>query len=123
MARRSSSAHAVHTTFEDYSSAAITTGTNKREWTAPFHGRIVGVSARTEAATSGTSTLDVNINGTSIFAAANRPTKTTTGAGEFTAGNFDSTASGFIAGDVIGYDVDVAGTGHSRFSISISLGV
>ena len=127
MARRSSSAHAVHTTFEDYSSAAVTAGTDKREWTAPFSGRIAGVSPRAETAGvgAGSTTIDVNINGTSIFASANRPTIAQASTGEFSAGGFDSTASGFVAGDRISYDVDAipATTGHARVSLSISLGV
>ena len=127
MARRSSSAHAVHTTLEDYSSAALTVGTEKKEWVAPFSGRIAGVSPRAEMAGvgAGSTTIDVNINGTSIFAAANRPTIAQASTGEFSAGNFDGTQSTFVAGDRISYDVDAipATTGHARFSLSISLGV
>jgi len=127
MARRSSSIHAVHGVLEDYSSAAVTVGTEKREWTAPAHGRIVGVSLRAETAGVGTgsTTIDVNINGISIFVAANRPTLATASTGEFAAGGFDGTQSTFVAGDRISYDVDAipATTGHARFSLSISLGI
>jgi hypothetical protein len=127
MARRTSSAHACHGILQDYSAAALTTGTNKREWVAPFKGRIIGVSPRAETAGSGTgsTTIDVNINGTSIFASANQPTLAVASTGEFTAGLFDSTAATFNAGDRISYDVDAipTTTGHARFSLSISLGV
>lgn len=116
--------NAVHAVLTDYSSAAVTAGTNKREWTAPFHGRIVAVYARAETAGSGTgsTTIDVNIGGTSALDSVLSLGVTSTG--RFSGGSLASDRS-FRAGDRISYDIDSipTTTGHARVSIVICLGV
>lgn len=107
--------------FTDYSAAALTAGTNKREFTAIFGGRVLA-HARAEGAGSGAgnSDVDVNVNGTSVLARVLRIATASTG--ELTQGEPAASAS-CRPGDRISYDVDAipATTGHTRFSITISV--
>lgn len=106
---------------DDYSSAAVTAGTNKREWTALFGGRIVA-HARAEGTGTGagSTSVDVNVNGVSVLARV--LTLGSASTGEFTQGEPAATAS-VKPGDRISYDIDaVPGSGgHTRFSIAIAV--
>lgn len=109
----------IRHTFTDYSSPAVTVGTNKREWTVLFGGRVVA-HARAEGAGSGTGStqIDVNVNGVSVLA---RPLLLASAStGQFTQGESAATAS-CRPGDRISYDVDAVPSlgGHSRVSVTI----
>jgi hypothetical protein len=106
-----------------YSNAAITAAPNKAERTAPAPCRIVAIEARAEGAGvgAGSSTIDINKNGTTIFTTqANRPTIATASTGELTILSPDGETS-LNAGDRISIDVDAipATTGHTRVSVSV----
>lgn len=111
----------VLATFADYSSAAVTTGANKREFVT-MHGGRVQAHARAEGAGvgSGNTDIDVNVNGISVLARVLRLASASTG--EFTQGEPAASAS-CRPGDRISYDIDAipATTGHTRVSISISV--
>lgn len=119
MARPANPNHSIRQTFSDYSSGALTVGTNKREFTVLFGGRVVA-HARAEGAGvgAGSSTVDVNVQGTSVLAST--LTIATASTGEMTGGAPAASAS-CRPGDRISYDVDAipATTGHTRFSITI----
>jgi len=109
----------IRQSLEDYSAAAVTTGTAKREWTVLYGGRVVA-HARAEAAGSGTGStkIDVNVNGTSILARVLEKTSTS---GQFSNGEPASGAS-CRPGDVISYDIDAIGqTAHTRVSVAIAV--
>jgi len=108
--------------FDDYVSAALTTGTNKKEWIVPFNCGIVDVIVDSAAAGSGgTSTIiDVNRNGTTIFTTqGNRPTLLLADTGMYTTGKWE--VEELRAGDILAYDVDQITTtaGPTRTSIAI----
>lgn len=112
---------------EDYVSAALTAGTNKREWIIDAPCELVGarIDSGGAGAGAGSSTIDINKNGTTIFTTqGNRPTIATAATGDWTTG-FPDLAAGLQlkAGDVIGYDVDAipATTGHTRTKIALAL--
>lgn len=112
-------------TLDDYASAALTTGTNKREWVVTRAGRIVGVRLNSggTGTGAGSSTIDVNINGTTIFTTqANRPTIATASTGDWTVLSPDGNVA-VREGDVISYDVDAipATAGHTRTAIAIDI--
>lgn len=114
---------AVHT-FEDFSNAAITTGTAKREWIVTFYGRIVDIICDSETAGSGGTSdiIDVNKNGTTLYTTqANRPTLLVGNTGMFTeAGVGPDAALTVVPGDILSYDIDqIATTGGARFKIII----
>ena len=121
---KSSSIEAIARILEDYSSAALTVATTKKEWIVTHHGRIGGVriNASGAAGGAGTSTIDININGVTIFTTqANRPQLAVQAGGDFTVGPPDV---GYVKpGDVVSYDVDTipAVSGHTRVEIAISL--
>ena len=109
----------------DFSSGAITTGTNKREWVVNFHGRIVDVICDSGAAGSGANSdiVDVNINGTTVYTTqANRPELTSGDTGMFTEAAQPEVVT-VVPGDVISYDIDqvCAGGGSTRFKILIAI--
>ena len=109
---------------EHYTAAALTTGTNKKQWIVPFPYRIVDVIVNSEAAGSGgTSTIiDVNINGTTIYTTqGNRPTLLTADTGMYTEAAEPEITSG-KGGDVIAYDIDqIASTGPTLTTVTIVL--
>lgn len=116
----------------DYSSAAVTAGTNKREWLVPAGVRInrVHVAAGGAGGGAGSTTIDINLNGTTIYTTqANRPTIATASTGAFTDSLPEvSTVTEQVAGSgvgVISYDVDAipATTGHTRVALTIILGI
>ena len=110
------------TVLTDYVSAAITAGTNKKEWIATHAGSIdqVAVDSAGAGSGAGNDVIDVNINGTTIFTTqARRPTRLATDTGYYTVGMPE--AGSFKAGDIIGYDVDSVGAsgGGTRTSLAI----
>lgn len=113
--------YTVRQSFEDYSSAAVTAGTNKREWTALFPGRVVA-HARAEGAGSGagSTVIDVNVNGTSVLESTLSLASASTG--EFSGGAPAANAS-VQPGDRVSYDIDSvpATAGHTRVSVSIAI--
>lgn len=119
MARPANPNNKIRQVFSDYSAAALTVGTNKREFTAMYGGRVVA-HCRAETAGSGTGStqITVRVNGVSVLA---RTLSLAAGAtGEFTGGEPAARAS-CRPGDRISYDVDSipTTTAPSRFSITI----
>ena len=112
---------AIRQVFTDYTVGAVTAGTNKREFTAMFGGRVVA-HARAEGAGvgAGNTDVDVNVNGVSVLSRILRIATASTG--EFTQGE-PAGAGSCRPGDRISYDIDAipATTGHTRFSITISV--
>jgi len=106
---------------EHYTVAALTTGTNKHQWIAPFNLRIVDVIVNSEAGGSGgTSTIvDVNRNGTTIYTTqANRPTLLLADTGQYAEAP-DATLR-CNAGDVIAYDIDqITSTGPTLTTVTV----
>lgn len=121
MAKPSNPNSNVRQDFTDYSSVAVTVGTNKREFTALFGGRVVA-HARAEGAGggAGNTTLNVFVNGVSVLSRVLLIATASTG--EFTQGEPAAAASA-KPGDRISYDVVAipATTGHTRVSISIAI--
>lgn len=116
----------------DYSSAAVTVGTNKREWVVPTGVRInrVHVAGGGAGGGAGSTTIDINLNGTTIFTTqGNRPSLATASTGAFTDGLPDvTTVTESAAGSgygLISYDVDAvpATSGHTRVAVAIILGL
>lgn len=107
---------------EHYTAAALTTGTNKKQWVVPFDYRIIDVIVNSEAAGSGgTSTIiDVNKNGTTIYTTqGNRPTLLVADTGMYTEAAEPEIVSG-NAGDVLAYDIDqIASTGPTLTTVTI----
>ena len=108
---------------EDYSNAALTTGTEKKEWVCPIYGRIVDVIVDSETAglTGGTSDIiDVNIGGTTIYTTqGNRPTLLLADTGLW-AEAAEPEVQNLSPGDIVSYDVDqICTTGSARVKISI----
>jgi hypothetical protein len=108
--------------FEYNSTAALTATANKKEWIAPFAGKIVDVICDSETAGSGgvSDIIDININGTTIYTTqANRPTLLVGDTGLFTEASEPEVVE-FRAGDILGIDVDqIATTGSARFKCAI----
>ncbi len=99
---------------------AITTGTSKAYWRLPFG--VTHLSFRAsllEASTSGTPTVDVNKNGSTIMSTkltidANETTSLTAASAAVltsTTGNED---------DILTFDIDVAGTGAKGLIVTIT---
>lgn len=110
---------------EDYVSAALTAGTNKKEWVIDAPCELLGIRIDSggAGAGAGSSTIDINKNGVTIFTTqANRPTIATASTGDYTTGYPDGITQ-LRAGDIIAYDVDAipATTGHTRTKIAIAL--
>lgn len=110
----------------DYIAAAATAGTAKREWSMPFACRLTALIVAFEGAGvgAGSTILDFNKNGTTIFTTqANRPTIATadTGMAAQAAPPEDTI---FSPGDVFSYDVDAipATTGHTRMTVTAVFG-
>lgn len=109
--------------FTDYSNAAITAATEKREWIITSAMRIVDVIVDSGGAGSGAGSdiVDVNRNGTTIYTTqANRPTLATGDTGLFSEAG-EPEIDRLEPGDVLSYDVDAvcAGAGSTRFKITI----
>lgn len=123
---RESKANNVDLILFDYSNAAITTGTAKKEWIVPFIGVILDVICDSETAGSGGTSdlIDVNINGTTIYTTqGNRPTLLVGDTGLFSEAAEPEVTTVF-PGDIVSYDIDqIATTGSARFKISILLGM
>jgi hypothetical protein len=107
--------------FEHYSNAALTTGV-KKEWIAPFDGRIVDVIMDSETAGSGGTSdiVDIHKNGTTIYTTqANRPTLLVGDTGLFTEASEPEIVT-FNAGDILLLEVDqVCTTGSARFKCAL----
>lgn len=123
---RFSRANSVDLVLEYYSSAAITTGTAKKEWIVPFACRILDVILDSETANSGEATdiADVNKNGTTIYTTqANRPTLGTSNTGLWAEAAEPEIVT-LEAGDILSLDIDqIATTGSARVKAAILLGV
>ena len=108
----------------DYSNAAITTGTNKKEWVVPAYCNITDVICNSETAGSGGTSdlIDVNLNGTTIYTTqGNRPTLLQADTGLFSEAA-EPEVTFCSPGDIIAYDIDqVSTTGSARFTITIIL--
>jgi hypothetical protein len=75
-------------TFKLGSAGTLTTGTNKNRWEAPFPVQILGVTAAVGTAPTGADlTLDVLLNGTSVFGSSPKPKIT---AGQSTSSLFNT---------------------------------
>lgn len=107
---------------ESYTSAALTTGTNKKEWVCPIYGRIVDVIVDSETANSGESTdiIDVNINGTTIYTTqGNRPTLVALDTGLWPEAA-EPEVQNLSPGDIVAFDVDqIATTGAARTKVTV----
>lgn len=108
--------------FNHYIAAALTAATVKWEWIVPFNCRLRDVICDSETAGSGGTSdiIDVNRNGTTIYTTqANRPTLLVGDTGMFTEAG-EPEVTGFLAGDILSFDVDqIATTGSARFKIAI----
>ena len=109
-----------------YSSGALTTATLKWEWVVPYYARIIDVLIDAEASAgvgNGKNTIDVNINGTTIFTDQDsRPYLDIGDSGLFRRGAIE--VSHVVPGDIISYDVDAvpATSGATRVKVCIVLG-
>jgi hypothetical protein len=117
----------IHFTFEDYVAAALTAGTNKREWVLPCQARVNGIIASSGAAGSGTGSnvIDINRNGTSIFGATgDKPALAAVDSAYWSVGS-GSLARDFSEGDVMSYDVDSVGSGAgpTRTALTVAFGI
>jgi hypothetical protein len=116
----------VREILRDYVAAALTTGTNKKEWIVPFNCQILDVIVTSQAVGSGgTSTIvDVNIGGTTIYTTqGNRPTLLLADSGMY-AEAAEPEVRTVRAGDRISYDIDqITTTGPTRTEVAIVLGM
>jgi hypothetical protein len=101
---------------------AVTTGTEADAALVPFDGFITNIFAK--AVTGGTgstpSVVDVNKNGTTIFATATKITiAATTGAASYSAQNVDPTP--VAAGDLLSLDVDSIAGSPAGFVVALLL--
>ena len=107
---------------EHYTNAAITTGTEKKEWVCPIYGRIVDVIVDSETAGSGGTSdiIDVNIGGTTIYTTQdNRPTLLLADTGLWTEAA-EPEVQNVSPGDIISYDIDqICTTGSARVKVTI----
>lgn len=118
----------IRIVFDDYVAAALTAGTNKREWVLPCQARLqsLQVTSATAGSGAGSSTMDINKEGTTIFTTqANRPTIATADTGFWTWKPSTDLVRDFAEGDVLAYDIDAipATTGHARTRLSIAFGI
>lgn len=96
---------------------AITTGTNKATMVFPYNVTVVSVGASVNtASSSGTPTVDINESGTTILSTkitidANEKTSLTAAAAPVISD------SSITAGNEIGFDIDVAGTGAKGLKV------
>jgi hypothetical protein len=107
---------------EHYTAAAITTGTEKKEWVCPIYGRIVDVIVDSETAGSGGTSdiIDVNIGGTTIYTTqGNRPTLLLANTGLW-AEAAEPEVQNLSPGDIVSYDIDqICTTGSARVKVTI----
>lgn len=107
---------------EHYTAAAITTGTEKKEWVCPIYGRIVDVIVDSETAGSGGTSdiIDVNIGGTTIYTTqGNRPTLLLANTGLW-AEAAEPEVQNLSPGDIVSYDIDqICTTGSERVKVTI----
>lgn len=97
---------------------AVATGTTLATWVAPFAGTIVQDDSNpdyfaaytTTAGTTGTMTVDIHLNGTTIMATNKISIETTEADSTTAATQPDLTTTSFSAGDVFTVDVDAIHT-------------
>ncbi len=111
-------------TLDDYVSGALTVGTLKKEWVVdqPCEIKGVRVDSGGAGAGAGSSTIDVLVNGVTIFTGGvGAPTIATASTGDWTVGA--SALVSLKAGDVISYSVTAipATSGHTRTKLAIEL--
>lgn len=105
-------------------SGSVSVGTGTYRWYCDAGTTLTILSVRVNvgtASTSGTPTVDVNVNGVSVFGTqANRPT---VAVGAFTSGkNTGFSTTTITDGAYLSADVDVAGTGTADLIVQIELG-
>lgn len=105
---------------------AIAAGAGVARVVAPVAGRILGATACVGTAPTGADLIvDVNVAGTSIYAAAgDQPTIAATEQDSAYAGaTADDTVADFAAGDVITVDVDQVGSTVAGSDLTIALAI
>lgn len=104
-----------------FMSGNATVGTNKTRWVLPFAGRIVAVYAHATGNGSGTgsTTIDIKKNGTSIF--STQPSIASADDGYFTGGAITTAGMRVSPGDQLALDVTAipATSGHPNVSVTV----
>lgn len=113
-------------TIAAYSNAAVTNGQVLTEWVSVVFGRLTGIKflAVTAGVGAGNTTMDVLINGTSVWAnAANKPTLATASTGEFQNSVADPNTRSVRPGDRITIQcIGIpATTGHARVAGTVAI--
>lgn len=124
MAGVASRPHALRHVIDTYNSGAVTASLILTERVMNFNGRISGVVvyAGTAGTGAGNGTVDVQVNGVSIWAdAANIPTLAATSTGEFTNAKPSTNLATVRKGDVVKLVAGISDSGHARLMCSVGI--
>ncbi len=107
----------------DYTNAALTVGNQKREWVVdqPCDLSTIRINSGGAGVGAGNSTIDIMVNGSSIYATNAKPTIPTASTGDWTVLPPDAGKGALKAGDIIEWRVTgiPATSGHTRTALTI----